>query len=395
MPKGDTLTVVADYAGLSASGEAALTAIVREEATGVEVRRFSTNVTPAAGDGSVTASWKWNDPVLWDVKQPHLYTMELELKGAGMNDAIRETFGFREFRIDGKRFLLNGSEIRLRPGLIPDSEAAGVRVLIGDALDGLRGVGYNTAELWPWNRDERGTWEFDDLWCQEADRRGFLLVVPALDQGPLVSTWGKPDVADGWAARMAPMLKRLRNHPSAVMWVTGANRFGQGQDQNPVAIGSRTRGWLNHEGWRRSADNGLDAVRRIKAVDPTRPVLMHAGGAVGDVYTANNYLCLTPLQEREEWLSKWAKDGDMPVLMVEFGSPFGASFHRGRNGCGPAEASEPLYTEFGAIYQGANAYRLESPTYRATLASTFDKENHWNTWHGIQVEGIHDGFKVQ
>jgi len=391
-PKGDTLTVVADYAGLSAPSEATLTAIVREESTGAEVRRFTAKVTPAAGDGSVTASWKWNDPVLWDIKQPHLYTMELELNGAGIHDAIRETFGFREFRIDGKRFLLNGSEIRLRPGLIPEGDAAGVRVLIGDVLDGLSSVGYNTAELWPWNRDERGTWEFDDLWCQEADRRGFLLVVPALDQGPLVSTWEKPGVADGWAARMAPVLKRLRNHPSAVMWVTGANRFGHGQDQNPFAIGSRTSGWPNDDGWRRTADDGLDAVRRIKAVDPTRPVLMHAGGAVGDVYTANNYLCITPLQEREEWLSKWAKDGDMPVLMVEFGTPFGASFHRGRNGCGLTEASEPLYTEFCAIYQGADAYRLESPAYRATLASTFDKQMLWNTWHNIEVSKMHDGF---
>jgi len=32
-----------------------------------------------------------------------------------------------------------------------------------------------------------------------------------------------------------------------------------------------------------------------------------------------------------------------------------------------APSSEPLYTEFCAIYQGAEAYRLESPAYRKTL----------------------------
>ena len=391
-PAGDALTVVADYVGLRAAGDTTLTAIVRNAATGVEARRFSAKVAAGAGDGSVTASWKWNDPLLWDIQQPNLYTLELGLSGTGINDAIRETFGFREFRIDGKRFLLNGTEIRLRPGLIPEGGPAGVRPLIDNALDGLRWVGFNIAELWPWNRDERGTWEFDDLWCQEADQRGFLLVVPALDQGPLVGSWAKPGIADAWAARMAPLLKRLRNHPSAVMWVTGANRFGQGQDQNPLAIGSKNRGWLNHDGWRQTAEHGLDAARRIKAVDPTRPVLMHAGGAVGDVYTANNYLCLTPLQEREEWLSSWAKDGDMPVCMVEFGTPLYTSFHRGRRGYGVACTSEPLYTEFCAIYQGAKAYRLESPTYRATLASTFDQGMLWKSWHGIEAASMHEGF---
>ena len=89
------------------------------------------------------------------------------------------------------------------------------------------------------------------------------------------------------------------------------------------------------------------------------------------------------LQEREEWLSRWAADGDMPVMMVEFGTPLYTSFHRGRRGYAKASTSEPLYTEFCAIYQGADAYRFESPAYRATLASTFEKEMLWSNWHGI------------
>jgi beta-galactosidase len=119
---------------------------------------------------------------------------------------------------------------------------------------------------------------------------------------------------------------------------------------------------------------------------------MHAGGPVGDVYTANNYLCLTSLQEREEWLSSWAKDGDMPVLMVEFGTPLYVSFHRGRRGYGQANTSEPLYTEFCAIYQGPEAYHLESPAYRAAVGSTFDKQMLWKSWHGVEVPAMHEGF---
>ncbi|MDP3850032.1 MAG: hypothetical protein Q8Q59_05985, partial [Luteolibacter sp.] len=390
--QGDALTLVVDYAGLRAAGEVTLTAVARD-AAGAEVRRFTTKVQAAAGDGSVTAFWKWNDPLLWDIKTPNLYTLDLVLQGSGINDTLRETFGFREFRVDGKRFLLNGAEIRLRPGLIPESGPAGVSELIGDALDGLHWAGFNIAELWPWDRDERGTWEFDELWCREADRRGFLLIMPALGYPPgLSDAWNNPSTGPPWAARMAPLLKRLRNHPSVVMWVTGTNRFGHGQDQNPVAIGSRSRAWLNHDGWRHGAEGGLKAMRWIKEVDPTRPAFMHAGGPVGDVYTSNNYLCLTPLQEREEWPSRWAADGDMPVMMVEFGTPLYTSFHRGRRGYAQASTSEPLYSEFCAIYQGADAYRLESPAYRATLASTFEKEMLWSNWHGIEVPRLHDGF---
>jgi hypothetical protein len=29
----------------------------------------------------------------------------------------------------------------------------------------LRANGFNCVELWPWDRDERGRPEFDDLWC--------------------------------------------------------------------------------------------------------------------------------------------------------------------------------------------------------------------------------------
>lgn len=390
--QGDTLAVTAEYAGLPAAASLALVATVRD-ASGAEVRRFTASAAAAPGTGSVSAAWPWPDPRLWDIGKPNLYTLELAVRGPGLDDALTETFGFREFRIDGKRFILNGTEIRLRPAPVhAEQSMGGVRELAGDALDGLRWAGFNTEELWPWDRDERGSWEFDDLWCAEADKRGFLMIAPALWMTHLVGTWDKPGVADGWNARMAPGLKRLRNHPSVVMWVTGTNRFGHGLDQNPLAIGNHDRAWLPDKGWQRDAGRGLDALRRIKELDPSRPVMTHAGGAVGEVYTANCYLCLTPLQEREEWPSAWAKDGDMPVLMVEFGTPLYVTMHRGRRGYGHASTSEPLYTEYAAIYQGAEAYRLESPEYRSTIASTYDKDQLWNTWHSIEIARIHEGF---
>lgn len=389
---GDQFSVVIDYIDLPAAGPLAVEAVIRTSDTR-EVRHFTASVAASAGTGSVTAAWEWPDPMLWDVDQPNLYILELTVRGSGLDDALSETFGFREFRIDGRRFLLNGTEIRLRPSpLHVEGPIGGVRELIGATLEGMRWAGFNTTELWPWNRAERGTWEFDELWCQEADRHGFLLIVPALDMTRLVSDWQRDGVRSGWAETMRPALKRLRNHPSVVMWVTGANRFGHNQDQSPEAIGHRSRGWNPSLEWRKTAEYGLDALRLIKEVDPTRPAFMHAGGPVGEVYTSNNYLCLIPLQEREEWPSQWAADGDMPVLMVEFGTPLYTTFHRGRRGYGHAASTEPQYSEYCAIYQGPAAYGLESPAYRETLAKTFDHDFLWHTWHNIQVPRMHEGF---
>jgi hypothetical protein len=112
----------------------------------------------------------------------------------------------------------------------------------------------------------------------------------------------------------------------------------------------------------------------IKAADPTRPVFIHNGGSVGDIYTINNYLNFIPLQEREEWLSAYARNGDMPLMYVEFGTPVNISMMRGRNGFQRAYVSESWLTEFASIYLGNDAYKLEPADYRKRVAEIFIKD---------------------
>ena len=85
----------------------------------------------------------------------------------------------------------------------------------------------------------------------------------------------------------------------------------------------------------------------------------------------NCYLDVIPLQEREDWLSQWAAGGEMPVSMVEFGTPMDCTFRRGRHGFESNITSEPLLTEYAAIYLGKEAYRLEEPQYRRYLQGLF------------------------
>ncbi len=123
--------------------------------------------------------------------------------------------------------------------------------------------------------------------------------------------------------------------------------------------------------WQRLMAAGKEIFDGLKKLDPTRAYYSHAGAYTGDVYTMNCYLDLIPLQEREDWLSEWAASGEMPISMVEFGTPMDCTFRRGRHGFTSNITSEPLLTEFGAIYFGTDAYASEEPKYRQYLHDLF------------------------
>jgi len=63
-----------------------------------------------------------NNPQLWHFDQPNLYDFTFEIPGS---DALTDHFGFRDFRIEGRSFVLNGERVRL-PGIedMPGSNPA-------------------------------------------------------------------------------------------------------------------------------------------------------------------------------------------------------------------------------------------------------------------------------
>ena len=78
-------------------------------------KSFNTDAAVEAKDiQTVTVSWPWANPRLWDVEQPNLYTLRLTVSGGGFDDEYDQPFGFREFWVDGRQFYLNGTVIRLR-----------------------------------------------------------------------------------------------------------------------------------------------------------------------------------------------------------------------------------------------------------------------------------------
>ncbi len=345
---------------------------------------------PADDGFGLQFAWDWANPHLWESDDPYLYRVELDLTGKNFHDCVAREFGFREFWIEGRDFYLNGVPLRLRTAPIHEyGIIAGQTELIEAELSGLKGCGFNLAEIWPNDRFERGLIEFDDLWCRTADRLGLLLIVPVIDIGNSIMSLERPRLARYWAAQMRRRLRPLRNHPSVVTWALAANRFCLGQDQNPSVMGIKPEMAKVGPGWQKRVSNYQVAQKLIQTFDPTRPVFSHAGNFAGDVYTTNNYLCVIPLQEREDWLSAWAERGDMPIISIEFGSPLYTTFFRGRNGYGGATTSEPWLTEFSAIYFGSDSFRNESPAYREDIRTTFESGQKYQTHHFSNLaEGI-------
>ncbi len=338
----------------------------------------------------VSVNWEWLNPRLWEVGKGNLYTLKLTVQGAGIRDEYDQTFGFREFWIEERKFYLNGRELRLRPVLHEDQWrgwAMGVPAVLETLLTSYAEAGFNIAQIWPWNHDIRGRWHFQNLVASIADRQGLPLIFPALDMTNYTDRRVWDSKKSLWEQRMARELRGDRNHPSILLWGTSPNYFGHGDDQNPLRIGKKQvmgevpKNWRGQT-WQEAAAIGESAVSIIKNHDPTRPVLVHQGAAVGDVYALNSYLNLLPLQEREDWLSQWSQTGDQPYMVVEFGTPLHLTMMRSRNGFLDAIHSEPLMTEFTAIYLGKEAYQLETKNYRDRIKSQFIKNREYKNWQG-------------
>ncbi|MGO9209503.1 MAG: hypothetical protein ACLP2H_05240 [Terriglobales bacterium] len=391
--------------GVKQAGTAQVVADVINEKGEVE-KSFTTDAPVVVKEIQTLAfSWLWADPRLWDVGQPNLYTLRLKMKGAGLDDEYDQEFGFREFWIEGRQFYLNGTVIHLRQPCF----YSGPRMQAGDIF----------SEMGDGNVDTRGDPADSGRNLDDADSKGYLVAEHILNankyimgpRGQIIWEQNRPRAFD----RAAVWMRHYRDHPSVVMWIAGFNFFNSAVDADPRHVGRS--GWdQSDERWQRLMLAGKEMFEGLKQLDPTRVYYSHAGAYTGDAYTMNCYLDLLPLQEREDWLSAWAERGEMPISMVEFGTPMDCTFRRGRHGFESNISSEPLLTEYAASYFGTNAYSSEEPKYREYLhgllrsgmlyessENRLDKyaNNHKiqqlfriNTWRSWRTAGLSGGLRT-
>ena len=349
------------------SGNAGFTFTIRDWKTGktIKTATFSSRLDGKKHEVR-TFRIPWNDPVLWDIDNPHLYTLEVRMTTPRGTDSLRDRFGFREFRISGRDFLLNEKKIRLHPTFL--GYAGGTAEILKHVFTMKRNAGFNAVEVLMNHRfDQYGSADFRKEQAAAADEFGMLHLMPTADFGDV--PYGHPipvEVANEWEKDFVKEWKILRNHPSIVSFVAGFNRFSTELQRSPLCLGNGKRLSAPYGHEKKRTDSGNRIMTIMKKYDSTRPMTSHDSSGVGDYHTSNIYLNFIPLQERDEWLSEYVKTGDRPYLAVEFGCPLTYSFMRGRV-AGELYSSEPLVTEWCAIYLGTDAFRREDDSYRSDI----------------------------
>ncbi len=259
-----------DLSGVKQAGRVHFVADMLNEKGEVE-KSFTADAAVEARDTqTVTVSWPWANPRLWDVDQPNLYTLRLTVTGAGVDDQYNQEFGFREFWVEGRQFYLNGTVIHLRQPCFHNGP-------IGE-------VGDNFSEFGSWNPDTRGDDSDAGPELDQADHKGYLAAVYVLDadkymrdrSGNLIWEQNRQRALE----RAAVWMRHYRNHPSAVMWIAGANFFNNAVDMDPRHVGRH--GWgLSDPRWQQLLAERQGDVRWAQGTGPHAGLLQPRGGRYG------------------------------------------------------------------------------------------------------------------
>ncbi|MGW7725526.1 glycoside hydrolase family 2 TIM barrel-domain containing protein [Streptomyces canus] len=194
------------------------------------------------------------EPRLWDISEPHRYTLETELRRDGeLVDTYRTPFGLRTFRFDpDEGFHLNGAHHKIKGvDLHHDLGALGAAVSI-DAIRRqmtlMKSMGVNafrTSHNPP-----------SPEMIQVCEELGIVMLVEAFDcwrTGKTRYDYGR--FFDEWCERDATeMVLAARNSPAVLLWSIG----------NEIPDSTSTAGLA-------MADRIIAA---IKAVDDTRPLII-------------------------------------------------------------------------------------------------------------------------
>lgn len=192
-------------------------------------------------------------PKLWTPAEPNLYKLEvtLESNDGKVLDKFAQNIGFRTFEARGNKLFLNGKPYWLRGanqlpyGKNPwDTTLA--RKLIRAMHDNNQRVTRTHAT--PWN----------EAWLDAADEIGLGVSVEGIRPWAFVGKIGAtpPELFSHWLMENADVVKRIRNHPSVLIWTIG-NEMLLRDAENPKK-------------WKQLSE----VVKQTRTLDATRPTVV-------------------------------------------------------------------------------------------------------------------------
>ena len=240
-------------------------------------------------EGVIDQKMEINNPKIWDIYSPNLYSLLTVIKGKGILDSQITKIGFRNISFDAdKGFFLNGKSLKLK-GICMHHDvgtlgSAVPRQEIARRLDILKELGCNAIRTShnPFSTD------FLDL----CDEKGFLVLDEAFDEWELpkkkwIEGWNKGIPGkDGYSAYfkewhatdLNDMVLRDRNHPSIIMWSIG-NEIDYPNDPYTHQIlntEANPQTWAKYDeklpNASRLGEISRELVSIVKHLDTSRPV---------------------------------------------------------------------------------------------------------------------------
>jgi beta-galactosidase/beta-glucuronidase len=305
---------------------------LRAEVTngGESQRTFQSGALTPDAAGVLRFTAPWADAKLWDTDTPqNWYAATLTLtgeSGEALDTLTPVTFGFREIRIEGRDYVLNGTPVHLRAlhntsangGADKATEAAARELCLRMFEYGFNAIIGGNYDFTP------GSVGYLDGLLEACDATGMLMAFSL----PHIKDFGNklddPKICELYRRQTAWLIRRARNHPSVVFYAMNHNSTGYYGDQNPEKIDgvyeipeveSSKSAW-----WERNRKQARIADAIAKALDPSRPFYHHQSGNLGDMHTVNCYLNWAPVQERSDWLEHGLRTAEA-AFFVEWGLP--------------------------------------------------------------------------
>lgn len=367
-------------AGIASAGTGKRTLAAEILDAGKPVKAFtSAPFDPATlRDGRIEFSEPWPDAKRWDTDAPHLYEAIVTLKdasGKALDQLLPIRFGFREFTIAGRDFLLNGTRIHLRAlhtqninGTADIASIQGCR----NTCRRLAQHGFNFLITANYNFSP-GEVSYMDALFDACDETGILAAFSLPHVKDFAWKMETPEQSARYRTLCEWLIRRAQNHPSIILYSMNHNATGYYGDQNPLRMdgvyepnfppkpSSDPKAPPKLDSRARNRAQAQLAAGIAKSLDPTRPVYHHQSGNLGDLYTVNIYLNWAPPQERSDWLGHWAAHGTKPMFFVEWGLPHVSSWssYRGPQFIWRYPALQQIWdSEFAAAHIGERAYAM-------------------------------------
>jgi len=248
---------------------------------------------PARSSITRALEQSWISPILWSPETPHLYFLEsaLYFKGDAKNplDQVRTRFGFKEFRIEGTQFFLNGLPIRFKGDSWHYVGAAEqTPEYAREWFKMVKQIGANCVRL--------HAMPYPPFFLDLADEMGICIINECAVYGSGGNLALKEDEFWDYArAHVKRFVQRDRNHPSVCLWSA-----------------------CNEIVWKGGAESFpkiLSLEQAIGEEDPTRPVSFDENnsdlGGGAKIYGGH-------YGDAASWDANWKKD--KPLMVNEFSS---------------------------------------------------------------------------